>query len=214
MVGRSVRARVRRRITLWDLALEDDPDAEKAEAGRDDLRDIPSQCAPRRRPLDPPTRACARLSLATRRIRVLAMASPNPERSRPASHASRAASPVPCALQALLRPPGAERHQGAPLARAAPRRHRVDRRRLAARLQARQCRRRADAVSAGLAVMVSGAGRRGELRRYCRCRGRTARTDRWQFSGEQCGVRVYVGGDGWLSTPHGNAKRRCAAHER
>ena len=30
-------------ITLWDLALEDDPEAEKAHQGRDDLQDIPAQ---------------------------------------------------------------------------------------------------------------------------------------------------------------------------
>ena len=30
-------------LTLWDLALEADPEAEAAQAGRDDLRDIPPQ---------------------------------------------------------------------------------------------------------------------------------------------------------------------------
>merc|ERR1712060_819697 len=30
-------------LTLWDLALEDDPDADKAVHGRDDLKDIPPQ---------------------------------------------------------------------------------------------------------------------------------------------------------------------------
>ena len=30
-------------LTLWDLALEADPEADAAQAGRDDLRDIPPQ---------------------------------------------------------------------------------------------------------------------------------------------------------------------------
>lgn len=30
-------------LTLWDLALEDDPEAEAAERGREDLQDIPPQ---------------------------------------------------------------------------------------------------------------------------------------------------------------------------
>lgn len=30
-------------VTLWDLALEADPEADAAQAGREDLRDIPPQ---------------------------------------------------------------------------------------------------------------------------------------------------------------------------